>query len=255
MNHQELQALTFTTFTCFVGIRAHDVDLAKTKNWSKQPADKNHPRRHQLIVDKTKNDPAGTGPVAGRTFVLPCICLEVLASEDVEKRKFVANLKKDPNCTCPCPCPYGILSTFFAACPNKTGEESFMRTLSGRGGKDCKCSAFCSRPTSIVQSNTGRGGNSVHTALTINNNKLKREPTEQFWAIRCYYYFYYYNSEETKSVQNHPHSLQQCSPLNCHVLHYFCYNLSFRTTMLYQYLKLSIYLSIYLFSLTAVTIS
>ena len=60
-----------------------DVDYTKGEDFKIVPADKTSPRRVVTVLAKTKNDMTGEGPVAGRTFVLPCICLSSL--EDTEK--------------------------------------------------------------------------------------------------------------------------------------------------------------------------
>jgi len=126
-------------FICFTGIRLADVDYAKSEDFKIVPADKTSPRRVVAVLAYTKNDMTGEGPVAGRTFVLPCICLSSL--EGTEKTAFAKHLKKDPNFPCSTSCPYDGVVKYLRECPtsNKNAvaaieKLSFMRALSSRGG-------------------------------------------------------------------------------------------------------------------------
>ena len=96
------------------------------------------PRRIVAILAKTKNDRNGTGPVAGRTYVLPCICMESLESKE-ERNNWAKALKKEPFCKCISACPFATVVKYMMACPkleatSSEGPLSFMRAITARGG-------------------------------------------------------------------------------------------------------------------------
>ena len=74
-------------FMCFTGMRLADVDFAKSKNFTVVQADKECTRRVVAVLANTKNDMSGEGPVAGPTFVLPCICIAGLECKEKRVRK------------------------------------------------------------------------------------------------------------------------------------------------------------------------
>ncbi len=50
-------------------------------------------RHYCFILDQTKNDITGSGPVEGRTFLCPCVCMNMM---DEKERKLMAKeVKKD----------------------------------------------------------------------------------------------------------------------------------------------------------------
>lgn len=137
-NVEQLRDLALTTFICFTSMRIEDVDYAKTSNFTIKDADVQNCRRIVAVLTRTKNDKNGSGPIAGRTFVLPCICMEKLSAP--EKAKFARALYNSPQCDCIDSCPFNIVKEYLKACPSSCddhGDLSFMRALSSRGGDNC----------------------------------------------------------------------------------------------------------------------
>lgn len=134
-NDEELRDLALAIFICFTSMRIEDVDFAKTSNFEIKDADSENCRRIVTIVDRTKNDKNGTGPVAGRTFVLPCICMDKLSA--AEKNKFARALAISPQCACIDSCPFNTVKEYLNACPRNddSTQLAFMRALSSRGGE------------------------------------------------------------------------------------------------------------------------
>ncbi|KAJ1417793.1 hypothetical protein B484DRAFT_466539, partial [Ochromonadaceae sp. CCMP2298] len=81
-----------------------DVDYMKERNITLKQATTRDPRRIVIVLDKTKNDKSGTGPVSGRTFVLPCLCH--LDMDEDEEKVFKKTCKAKPRTPCPADCPY-----------------------------------------------------------------------------------------------------------------------------------------------------
>lgn len=117
-----MRDLALVNFICFTSMRIEDVDFAKTHNFEIKDASPQTCRRVVAVLDRTKNDKSGAGPVAGRTFVVPCICMDNLSAGD--KKKFAANLSKDPRCDCIEGCPYKTISAYLNACPTNNNTDS-----------------------------------------------------------------------------------------------------------------------------------
>jgi hypothetical protein len=140
-NDEQLRDLALMQFICFTGIRLADIDFSKTNEFKIVSADKSSPRRVVAVLAKTKNDMTGEGPIAGRTFVLPCICLSSLKGAD--KIAFAKLLKKDPCHQCSTKCPFDAVVKYLHKCPTYESAAaaatkdtlSFMRALSSRGGE------------------------------------------------------------------------------------------------------------------------
>ncbi len=114
-NDEQLRDLALMQFICFTGIRLADIDFSKTNEFKIVSADKTSPRRVVAVLAKTKNDMTGEGPIAGRTFVLPCICLSSLKGAD--KIAFAKLLKKDPCHQCSTKCPFDAVVKYLHKCP------------------------------------------------------------------------------------------------------------------------------------------
>ena len=61
-------------------LRNVDVYEANSYNVSVMLASNANPRSIKIVLDKTKNDSLGTGPVTGRTHLIPCFCPTYLVS-------------------------------------------------------------------------------------------------------------------------------------------------------------------------------
>lgn len=107
-----------------------------TSDYEIKQAEAKLTRRIVITIGKTKNDISGKGPVAGRTFVLPCICMETLDTKE-ERQTWAKALKKEPFCSCINPCPFSTVSKYLLACPKAAaaGGEGlpFMRAVAARG--------------------------------------------------------------------------------------------------------------------------
>lgn len=136
-NHTELRDQAICVLTCFTALRAEDVHSIFMRMIQALPATKDHGRRYRIILDHTKNDRAGTGPVEGRTFLVPCTCMVNL--EKGEKAAFARSMKAKPFCSCIEPCPFDIVARYLAACPSPVSSSSavldspFARAVSARG--------------------------------------------------------------------------------------------------------------------------
>jgi hypothetical protein len=128
--------------TCFTSLRIEDVEGMLERMVTVKPANKTQPRRVIIVLDKTKNDKTGSGPVAGRTFALPCTCS--LDMDVAETAQFAQLCKSNTKHPCPDICPYQVVMDYQNAKPTSLdpsskgklvapGEMSFGRSLSARG--------------------------------------------------------------------------------------------------------------------------
>jgi hypothetical protein len=114
----------------------------KERNITLKQATTRDPRRIVMVLDRTKNDKSGTGPVSGRTFVLPCFCH--LDMDEDEEKVFKKTCKARPRTPCPADCPYASFIQYQDAKPSfleanskgkvvEAGEMAYGRMLSARG--------------------------------------------------------------------------------------------------------------------------
>ncbi len=130
------------------GKRADDVHEMLSRSYEMLPCDRDNPRRHRWVQPTSKSDPEGKGPVADRTTVSCCICLETI--DGVEKDDFMKQLLLRPFCDCVVPCPFLHIKNYVSMIPDPFGKDreaemisnpmlqplKFARALSGRGGTD-----------------------------------------------------------------------------------------------------------------------
>ena len=137
--HEELRDVCCVITSCFTSFRAEDMHGCLSNMVTLAPAERDNVRRVVFQLERTKNDPEGTGPVKNRTFVVPCTCMSSM--EPAQKRSFAAALKKNPEHNCPDPCPYAIIKRYLEACPTPPpttptevpSRVTFMRALTARG--------------------------------------------------------------------------------------------------------------------------
>jgi len=135
----ELRDQAITVLECFTAMRSAEVHTLQMAGISNDAATSTLPRSLKLVVDHTKTDPTGQGPVSDRTYHVPCTCL--VNMEKAEKAAFVRSLKKDPLCQCVEACPFGVLTSYLAACPKASPtsnislwpELHFARALTAHG--------------------------------------------------------------------------------------------------------------------------
>jgi hypothetical protein len=78
-------------------------------------------RHYSMVKNNMKNDKLGTTPVAERTNLIPCICLDSLKSQK-EKSAWVKKLMKNPMEKCCSGCPFAIMAKYLDRIPDPTGE-------------------------------------------------------------------------------------------------------------------------------------
>ena len=105
---------------------------AKSSNFSVMLSSNANPRCIKIVLDKTKNDPLGTGPVTGRTHLIPCFCPTYL--EGKLKAAFIRLCSSDQtgmNSPCVCTtCPYKYLVDYINVIPETSGDHRLLRALS-----------------------------------------------------------------------------------------------------------------------------
>ena len=67
-----LRMKVYIILTVFACMRNADVYEAKSSNVSVMLASNANPRCIKIVLEKTKNDPLGTGLVTGRAHLIPC---------------------------------------------------------------------------------------------------------------------------------------------------------------------------------------
>ncbi len=120
-DHGDYVKKAFMAITIFTSMRSQDCHTLRSKGCSFVPATKDNPRHYSFVLDRIKNDPSGSGPVDGRTFLCPCICMKVM--EDKDKKLMLKDLKKDPLCACWTPCPFNVIRQYLEVIPDPFGAE------------------------------------------------------------------------------------------------------------------------------------
>jgi hypothetical protein len=123
-NTEEVQDLATSAWSIMTAMRAEDMHCMLSSKTTVEVANKKTPRGFKTILPRTKNDPMGSGPVSGRTYFLPCSCLESLQGN--EKAKFLRDLKKEPLCPCVTPCAFEKVFRYYNLCPDNTGNLRSM---------------------------------------------------------------------------------------------------------------------------------
>lgn len=81
--------------------------------------------RFCFVLDKTKNDRAGLGPVEGRTFRVGCCCAELLGTK--ERKAFLVACGKDPDHPCHFDCPYQVVEDYLTCIPDRDGSAQLAQ--------------------------------------------------------------------------------------------------------------------------------
>ena len=107
-------------------------------------------RHYEIILERCKNDPMGTGPASNRTHRVPCSCLSALPKK--QRALLVLSLRASPLEQSPCAsnCPFSVMNTYLNNIPDPFGSGleigiasgkfaqgrlKFMRALSTRGNR------------------------------------------------------------------------------------------------------------------------
>ena len=128
-----LQEKAYLCWTVYAAMRTSDVHEIHSHLLTVIPAAKGLPRRYRTVLQTTKNDPDGTGPIANREYFVPCDCLTRLTA--AEKRSFTMKVKANPDHPCEFPtCPF---HDYLTLCPSPFGTEGrilkFMRARTTQG--------------------------------------------------------------------------------------------------------------------------
>ena len=122
----------YIILTVFACMRNADVHKAKSSNVSVMLVSNTNPRCIKIVLDKTKNVILGTGPVAGRTHLIPCFCPTYL--EGQHKASFIRLCSADQtgmNLPCVCAtCPYKYLVDYINVIPETSENRRLLRALS-----------------------------------------------------------------------------------------------------------------------------
>jgi hypothetical protein len=68
-DHGDYVKKAFMAITIFTSMRSQDCHTLRSKSCTFVPATKDNPRYYCFVLDRIKNDPTGSGPVEGRTFL------------------------------------------------------------------------------------------------------------------------------------------------------------------------------------------
>jgi hypothetical protein len=120
--HGDYLKKAFMVITIFTAMRVQDAHTLRSRGCSMVPATVQVPRHYKLILDQTKNDKNGTGPVDGRTYLLGCLCRSNL-TDDKQKKAFDKDVRKSPNTDCWTACPFQVIKEYLAEIPDPFGQE------------------------------------------------------------------------------------------------------------------------------------
>ena len=118
---EEILDAAATSWSQFTAMRVEDMHSMESHLLVSYPMSKITPRGFKCILQKNKSDITGQGPEEGRSYFLPCICLENL-DEDKDKQKFIRQLKKYPFMECITPCPFDKIVKYRNLCPDPYGN-------------------------------------------------------------------------------------------------------------------------------------
>ncbi|KAJ1423354.1 hypothetical protein B484DRAFT_398701 [Ochromonadaceae sp. CCMP2298] len=134
---QELRDSAVVILACFTSLRIEDVEGMFPRSMSTwlgssqadvegmvtvKSANKTQPHRIIIVLDKTKNNKTGSGPIAGRTFGLPCTCS--LDMDVAETAQFAQLCKSNTKHPCPDICPYQVVMDYQNAKPTSLDPSS-----------------------------------------------------------------------------------------------------------------------------------
>lgn len=83
-NLRDIRDIAVFALLTFLGLRSMDVTFLRSSTIQFMKHLSVHvPRHYHIILDNTKNDKKGDGPVAGRTFMLVCTCVATIDARAV----------------------------------------------------------------------------------------------------------------------------------------------------------------------------
>lgn len=105
--------LAVTVLTIFTALRIEDVHRIYCDRITRIPFIDSDPRHLNIILERTKNDIQGSGPVIGRTFKLPCLCSSGDSTRD--NQRFIRSCRTNPAFECATTgCPYKVINTYYS---------------------------------------------------------------------------------------------------------------------------------------------
>ena len=138
-----------------MGLIKHiNVVKALSKDFTFIPPQNEDPRCFKLVLNQTKNDPAGIGPEQNRTWFIPCVCMETVSGR--AKQNFIASVASKPFATdCVGACPFGCLYRYYILLPDRDGSMREDQRVKWQGSPDDK-------PASLRLFRTLSGGKIPH---------------------------------------------------------------------------------------------
>ena len=130
----------------FSGMRMNDLHEMRSRNVSQIEHTPDAPRHFKFVMEATKNDMEGQGPLSTLTHLVPCICLTHL--DDDSSLKFARKLCEDPEVDCAVACPFNVILEYCSRIPDADGSVhdlkygksgghvplAFFRAITTRGG-------------------------------------------------------------------------------------------------------------------------
>ena len=111
-HNRECLDVAVTVLTIFTSMRIEDVTGIFCDNVDKVAFVSGVPRHLKFILEQTKNDIQGLGPISGRTFLLPCLCSTSQSVRD--NLRFSKLCRAEPFVVCPVlGCPFKVIFFFF----------------------------------------------------------------------------------------------------------------------------------------------
>jgi hypothetical protein len=105
----------------FTAARSEDLWAMECINVTQVAQTKTNSRSFKLVMNQTKNDKEGTGPVEGRTNYLACQCT-TWTTNPKEKKILVKMFAESPDAPCPHPCPYSSMVRYMSLIPDPSGK-------------------------------------------------------------------------------------------------------------------------------------
>ena len=119
--HTDIQDQCAELLKIFTAARSEDLWAMECINVTQVPQTRTNSRSFKLVMNQTKNDKEGTGPVEGRTNYLACQCT-TWTTNPKEKKILVKMFAESPDTPCPHPCPYRCMVRYMSLIPDPSGK-------------------------------------------------------------------------------------------------------------------------------------
>jgi hypothetical protein len=119
--HGDYLKTAFIAVTILTSMRVKDCHYLRSRGCTFVKATVENPRHYCFVLDQTKNDITGSGPVDGRTYLCPCVCMNMI---DEKERKLMAKeIRKDLLSACWTPCPFNVIRQYLEVVPDAFGTQ------------------------------------------------------------------------------------------------------------------------------------